>query len=214
MIRKISTLALGAVLACGLGFSPVQAAPLHFTLESPHTQIIFNVSHLGFSHSYGKFTGYSGHITFDPEAPAASSVEVSIDAKSLELNDAKWNEHVRGADFIDAEKFPAITFKSTKIDVTGEKTANITGDLTLHGVTKPVVLAATLNKLDKHPMSGKNVAGFSATASLKRSDFGISYGLPNVGDEVNIIIEVETVPVESPAGTAPAAATTPASKAE
>ncbi len=196
MIGKIHTWTLAALMAGGLGMSAAQAAPAHFTLESPHTQIIFSVSHLGFSHSYGKFTGYSGNIVFDPEAPASSSVDVSIDAKSLELNDAKWNEHVRGADFLDAEKFPTITFKSTKIDVTGDKTANITGDLTIHGVTKPVVLAATLNKFDKHPMSGKQVAGFSATASIKRSDFGVSYGLPNVGDDLKIIIEVETVPVE------------------
>lgn len=214
MIRKISTLALGAVIAASLGFSTAQAAPQHFTLESPHTQIIFNVSHLGFSHSYGKFTEYSGHIIFDPEAPASSSVDVTIAAKSLELNDQKWNDHVRGADFIDAEKFPEITFKSTKIDVTGEKTANITGDLTLHGVTKPVVLAATLNKFDKHPMSGKQVAGFSATAKLKRSDFGINYGLPNVGDDLNIIIEVETVPVEDAAAEAAPVKAAPAKKAE
>ena len=210
MIRKISTLALGAVMVCGLGLSPVQAAPLHFTLESPHTQIIFNVSHLGFSHSYGKFTGYSGNITFDPDAPASSSVDVTIDAKSLELNDQKWNDHVRNADFLDVEKYPTITFKSTKIEVTGEKTANITGDLTLHGVTKPVVLATTLNKLDKHPMSGKQVAGFSAKATVKRSEFGVSYGLPNVGDDLNIIIEVETVPVEA----APEAAPTKAAPAK
>lgn len=194
MIRKMTILALGMVLASGVAFSTAQAAPLAFTLESPHTQIVFNVNHLGFSHSYGKFTGYSGTINFDPEAPESSSVDVSIDAKSVDLNNAKWNDHVKSADILDTEKFPTITFKSTKIEVTGEKTANITGDLTLHGVTKPVVLATVFNKLDKHPMNGHTVAGFSATARFKRSDFGVNYGLPNIGDDVSIVIEVETEP--------------------
>lgn len=206
MIRKITSLALGVAVASGISLSAAQAAPQTFTLDTPHTQIVFSVSHLGFSHSYGKFTGYSGTIVFDPDAPETSSVEVTIDAKSVDLNDAKWNDHVRNADLLDADKFPQITFKSTKVDVTGEKTANITGDLTIRGVTKPVVLATTLNKIDKHPMKGGIVAGFSATASFKRSDFGVSYGLPNVGDDMNIIIEVETNPAEEAAA--------PAAKAE
>ncbi len=208
MIRKMSARllmsALGVAVASGIAFSAAQAAPQNFTLESPHTQILFSVSHLGFSHSYGKFTGYEGTIVFDPAAPATSSVDVTIDAKSVDLNNEKWNDHVKSADILDVEKFPSITFKSTKIEVTGEKTANITGDLTIHGVTKPVVLATVFNKLDKHPMKGDVVAGFSATASFKRSDFGVSYGLPNVGDDMNIIIEVETNPAEK-AGVVPAA---------
>lgn len=219
MIRKMTTRvltgALGVAVASAMMFSAAQAAPQTFTLETPHTQILFSVNHLGFSNSYGKFTGYSGTIVFDPDAPETSSVEVSIDAKSVELNDAKWNDHVRNADFLDTEKFPSITFKSTKIDVTGEKTANITGDLTIRGVTKPVVLATVFNKLDKHPMSGEVVAGFSATTKFKRSDFGVSYGVPNVGDDMNIIIEVETSPAAK-GDSAPAVKgdSAPATKAE
>lgn len=198
MIRKMTARvlmgALGVAVASGISFSAAQAAPQTFTLETPHTQILFSVSHLGFSHSYGKFTGYNGTIVFDPDAPATSSVDVAIDAKSVDLNDVKWNDHVKNADFLDTEKFPNITFKSTKIEVTGEKTANITGDLTIRGVTKPVVLATVFNKMDKHPMKGDVVAGFSATTKFKRSDFGVSYGVPNVGDDMSIIIEVETNP--------------------
>lgn len=198
MIRKMTARvlmgALGVAVASGISFSAAQAAPQTFTLETPHTQILFSVSHLGFSHSYGKFTGYNGTIVFDPDAPATSSVDVTIDAKSVDLNDVKWNDHVKNADFLDTEKFPNITFKSTKIEVTGEKTANITGDLTIRGVTKPVVLATVFNKMDKHPMKGDVVAGFSATTKFKRSDFGVSYGVPNVGDDMSIIIEVETNP--------------------
>lgn len=199
MIRKLTAVALGVAVASGLTFSAAQAAPQKYVLETPHTQILFSVNHLGFSNSYGKFTGYRGTIDFDPAAPATSSVEVTIDAKSVELNDAKWNDHVKNADILDTEKFPDITFKSTKIEVTGEKTANITGDLTIRGVTKPVVLATVFNKLDKHPYSGKDVAGFSATTKFKRSDFGVSYGVPGVGDEMSITLEVEANPEEAPA---------------
>ncbi len=199
MIRKLTAVALGVAVASGLTFSAAQAAPQKYVLETPHTQVLFSVNHLGFSNSYGKFTGYSGTINFDPAAPATSSVEVTIDAKSVELNDAKWNDHVKNADFLDTEKFPNITFKSTKIEVTGEKTANITGDLTIRGVTKQVVLATVFNKLDKHPYSGKDVAGFSATTKFKRSDFGVSYGVPGVGDEMSITLEVEANPEEAPA---------------
>lgn len=198
MINKISTLALAAALTIGVTFSAAQAKPMNYTLDKPHTQILFSVNHLGFSNSYGKFTDYSGKFTFDPEAPASSTIEVSIDPKSVELNDAKWNEHVKAADFLDVEKFPSMTFKSTKIEVTGDKTANITGDLTLHGVTKPVVLATTYNKTDKHPYSGKMVAGFSATTTIKRSDFGVSYGVPGVADDVVITLEVEGLQDETP----------------
>lgn len=201
MIRKMTARvllsALGVAVASGITFSAAQAASQKYVLETPHTQILFSVNHLGFSNSYGKFTGYSGTINFDPAAPATSSVDVTIDAKSVELNDTKWNDHVKNADFLDTEKFPNITFKSTKIEVTGEKTANITGDLTIRGVTKPVVLATVFNKLDKHPYSGKEVAGFSATTKFKRSDFGVNYGVPGVGDEMSITLEVEANPEEA-----------------
>lgn len=190
MIRKISMLALGVALLSGIS-AGAQAKPMNFTLDKPHTQILFSVNHLGFSNSHGKFTDYSGKFTFDPDAPATSNVDVSINSKSLELNDAKWNEHVQSADFLDVAKFPAITFKSTKIDVTGKNTANITGDLTLHGVTKPVVLTTVFNKIGQHPMTGKKVAGFSATTAIKRSEFGIVTAIPNVADDVIITLEVE-----------------------
>ena len=172
---------------------PMQAyaAPEKYILDNPHTQILFKVNHLGFSNSYGKFTSYEGSINFDEADPKNSSVEITIKADSVDLNDEKWNEHVRKADFLDAEKFPTITFKSTSIQVIGEKSASISGDLTIRGVTKPVVLAAVLNSTGKHPFSGKMGAGFSATTSIKRSDFGVSYGLPAVGDEVVIALEVE-----------------------
>ncbi|MCC6597891.1 MAG: polyisoprenoid-binding protein [Alphaproteobacteria bacterium] len=180
---------------CALMFTPslAHAQIENYTFDKEHTQIFFTVNHLGFSNSTGSFQTFDGGFTFDRGEPQKSKVELTIPTDSLEMNDDKWNEHLKGKDFFNVTAFPTMTFKSTKIDVTGENTANITGDLTLLGVTHPVTLAATLNKADKHPFGDKYMAGFSATASLKRSEFGMDYGLPMVGDDVKIHIEVEGI---------------------
>lgn len=189
-------LLLGAAVAA-LGFSsPAHADVEKYTLDKAHTQIFFAVDHLGFSTSRGKFVEFDGGFTFDTAEPAKSSIDVTIKPAGLNMDDAKWNEHLKSADFFDVEKFPTMTFKSTAIEVTGEHTANITGDLTMHGITKPVVLAVTHNKSGKHPFGDKYVSGFSAKGSVKRSDFGMVYGLPLVGDDVSIEIQVEGDRVE------------------
>tara|TARA_X000001036_G_scaffold279615_1_gene259722 strand:- start:159 stop:755 length:597 start_codon:yes stop_codon:yes gene_type:complete len=170
-----------------------QAAVENYIIEKPHTQILFFANHLGFSHSLGKFTDHEGTLKFDTENPAQSSVEITIPTSSLTLNDEKWDAHLKNADFFNVEEHPNMTFKSTAIEVTGEKTAKITGDLTLLGVTKPVTLDTTFNHAGKHAFSGKYVAGFSATANIKRSEFGMKYGLPLIGDDVEIRLEVEAI---------------------
>jgi polyisoprenoid-binding protein YceI len=171
--------------------APAHAEPKHYTLEKPHTQIFFTVNHLGFSNSTGQFIDYNGAIDFDQAAPESSKVEATIKTASLTMANQKWDDHLKGADFFNVEKFPDITFKSTGVKKTGADTADITGDLTILGVTKPVVLATKLNKVGAHPMSGNDHVGFSATTTFKRSDFGMKYGLPNVGDDVTVRIEVE-----------------------
>lgn len=173
--------------------APVQAQIERYDFDKAHTQILFFVNHLGFSNSQGEFHDYDGAFVFDRGEPEKSSVEVTIQTASIDMDDEKWDAHMKSADFFDVEKFSAMTFKSTGVEVTGENTANITGDLTLLGVSKPVVLAVTHNKSGKHPFGDKFVAGFSANAVIKRSDFGMNYGLPMVGDEVQIRIEVEGV---------------------
>lgn len=176
------------------GFPPAAQAQIeHYNFDKAHTQILFFVNHLGFSDSHGEFLDFDGGFTFDRGEPAKSSVEVTIQTAGLDMNDEKWDEHMKGADFFNVEKFPTMTFKSTGIEVTGENTANITGDLTILGVTKPVVLTTVHNKSDKFPMGEKYVAGLSATTTIKRSDFGMTYGLPMVGDDVEIRIQVEGV---------------------
>lgn len=164
-----------------------------YSFDKPHTQIMFFINHLGFSNSSGKFLDYDGFFVFDHGHPEQSKVEITIKTDSLDMGDEKWNDHMKSADFFNVVSFPDMTFKSTDIKVTGEKTADITGNLTILGVTKPVTLHVVQNNSGKYPFGEKYGAGFSATAKLKRSDFGMTYGLPMVGDDVDVRIEVEGI---------------------
>lgn len=173
--------------------SPAHAQVETYKFDKVHTQIFFSVSHLGYTDSTGQFLDYDGGFTFDRTAVENSKLDVTIKTASVNMNDEKWNAHLKNADFFNVEKFPDMTFKSTKVEKTGDKTGKITGDLTLLGVTKPVTLDVTFNKADKHPMADEYHAGFTAEGTLKRSEFGMSYGLPMVGDDVKIHINVEAV---------------------
>ncbi|MBI3441447.1 MAG: polyisoprenoid-binding protein [Proteobacteria bacterium] len=173
---------------------PAQAAPEKYIYDPAHTQIFFSVNHLGFSNPSGRFDKFSGSFVFDQEKPETSHAEITIDVKNgLNMDSAKWEEHLKSKDFFDAEKFPTMTFKSTKIVKTGDKTAAMTGDLTLLGVTKPVTLNVTFNKAGTFPMNKNYVAGFSMAGSLKRSDFGMNGFLPMISDEVMLSIQVEGI---------------------
>jgi len=189
-MKKVLLVALSLVFTGGLA-THAHADIETYSFDKAHTQLLFFVNHLGFSNSQGEFLDYDGSFVFDRSEPAKSNVSITIKTASIDMDDEKWDAHMKSADFFDVEKFPDMTFKSTGIEATGENMANITGDLTILGVTKPVTLAVIHNKSGKHAFSGKYVSGFSATATLKRSDFGMNYGLPLVGDDVKIMIEVE-----------------------
>ncbi len=191
-MRKFLLSLMALTLTAGFS-STAQAQIEKYSFDKAHTQILFFVNHLGFSTSHGEFLDFDGHFVFDRGEPAKSSAKVIIQTAGIDMNDEKWDAHMKNEDFFNVEKFPTMTFKSTGIEVTGENTANITGDLTILETTKPVVLAVTHNKSDKHAFSGKFVAGFSATANIKRSEFGMKYGLPMIGDDVEIRIQVEGV---------------------
>jgi len=184
--------------------APASDAPAgDYKMDLSHTSVIFRVSHLGFSNYTARFTKADGTLNFDPANPAAQAVTATIDARSLDTSypepetldfDAEVEKQFLGAD-----KFPTITFRSTKVEPTGPATAKVTGDLTLRGVTKSVVLDVTFNGGYKpNAMDGARI-GFSARGKFKRSDFGITYGLPapgsNMGvfDDVEVIIETEFV---------------------
>jgi polyisoprenoid-binding protein YceI len=171
-----------------------------YKLDPAHANLEFKVNHLGFSHYTARFTDFDASLKFDPANPSASSVEATIDPKSLTLPrpPAGFKDELTGKNWLDAAQFPAITFRSTKVEVTGANTAKVTGDFTLHGVTKPVVLDATFNGgYAGHPMDPHARIGFSARGVFKRSDFGIGFGVPapgttmGVSDEVDVNIEAE-----------------------
>ena len=187
---RIFAFALAALMFFGMT-KPAAADPVQYEFDKVHSSIMFFVNHLGFSISTGRFLDFDGTYSFDPDAPETSSVDVSIKTDSLAMQDDRWDAHMKDADFFNVAKFPTMHFTSTEIVKTGEKTGLLKGDLTLLGITKPVELAVTLVGAGKHPMASRLVSGFSATGKLKRSDFGMNYGLPAVGDEVDIRIEIE-----------------------
>lgn len=186
---------LAAGLAFGLSTAAL-AAPEQYVLDPSHSQIVFSYNHLGFSTTTGMFSGFEGTIQFDQEDPAASSVSVSFPAKSMITGWTARDEHFMSPDFFGADDAEMVSFTSTTIEVTGEKTALITGDLTINGVTKPVVLDAVLNQAGQHPMENKPWAGFSATTSVLRSDFNLGMFAPYISDEVAIQISIEAVKAE------------------
>jgi len=168
------------------------AAPDAYTLDPSHSQVIFSYNHLGFSTTYGMFSGFEGEIMFDAEDPAASSVNVSMPVMSLFTGWEKREDHFMSDDFFGAAEGDMVTFTSTGVEVTGDTTAKITGDLTMNGVTKSVVLDTTLNQQsDAHPMHNKPWLGFDATTTLLRSDFGVDKFAPLVSDEVEVKISIE-----------------------
>ena len=187
-MTRFAPLALVAALAAA---APAFAEAEKYTLDASHSQILFSYNHLGFSTSYGMFSGFNGEIMFDQANPAASSVSVSFPVKTMLTGWQERFDHFMSPDFFGATEEEMVTFKSTAIEVTGEKTAKITGDLTLNDVTKSVVLDAVLNQAGEHPMAKAPWAGFSATTTLIRSDFNLGQFAPYVSDEVQVQISIE-----------------------
>ncbi len=180
------------LLAAALSTSATFAiAAEKYNLDASHSQIIFSYDHLGFSTTWGMFSGFAGEIMFDKDDPAASSVTVSMPTKSMFTGWEQRDGHFMSDDFFGATDEDLISFVSTKIEVTGEDTALITGDLTMNGITKSVVLDASLNQMGTHPMENKAWAGFDATTTLVRSDFGLGQFAPFVSDEVQVRISIE-----------------------
>jgi len=192
MNAKILTIAAASFL----GAISTATAAEKYELDTDHTNVLFFVNHLGFSTMEGEFDDVQGSFVFDQEDVTKSQVSVTIKATSVDTDVEALDDHLRSAEFFDVDNHPDIRFESRGIEKTGENTGQITGDLTMHGVTKSVTLDATFNRAGEHPMTKLYVAGFSATTSLIRSEYGIVYGTPYVGDQVDIRIEVEGLRVE------------------
>lgn len=193
-MKHLATLTAAGALA--LAGTAASAEAQKYTLDSSHSQVLFSYTHLGFSTTYNMFSGFDGEIMFDAEDPAASSVSVAMPVKSLFTGWEKRFEDFMSEEFFGATDDDMITFASTGIEVTGETTAKITGDLTINDTTKTVVLDASLNKADVNPMSGKDWLGFDATTEILRSDYGLGANAPFVGDALTVMISIEAMKAE------------------
>ena len=165
------------------------AAPVTYKLDPTHTNVLVQWSHFGFSHPFANFGDVDGTLVYDAANVGASSVQVTLPLSGLEAFSAKFNEHLRAADFFDAAKYPVATFKSTKVEAAGEGKLRVTGDLTIKDVTKPVVLDVTLNK--REDKDGRSKIGFDASGTVKRTDYGMGMAVPMVSDEVTLRITTE-----------------------
>jgi polyisoprenoid-binding protein YceI len=186
---KRPLLAAALALASTVAF----AAPLTYKIDANHTDVVASWSHFGFSNPIAHFGKVDGNITYDPANVGASKVEVTIPLSGLDSHVPDFDAHLRSADFFDAEKFPAITFKSTSVKAAGKGKLKVTGDLTIKGITKPVVLDVTINKTGVQPLAKREAAGFSATTTVKRTDFGLGLYAPNVSDQVKLSITTEAI---------------------
>ncbi|MEM9795409.1 MAG: YceI family protein [Pseudomonadota bacterium] len=180
-----------AIAAAILAATPAFADTQTYIVDASHAQTIFSYDHLGFSTTWGMFSGWEGEIQFDADAPENSSVEVSIPASAMFTGWEARDEHFSSADFLDTATNDVVRFVSTGIEVTGEDTAMITGDLTLGGVTNSIVLDAQLTQMGDHPRANRAWIGFDATTTILRSDFDAGNFAPFVSDEVEVEISIE-----------------------
>ncbi len=186
--KTIAALALGSSLLA----SQVFAADYAIDTQGQHAFVNFKISHLGYSWVWGSFKEFDGNFSFDASQPEASKVKVTLQTASVDTNHAERDKHLRSDDFLNVSEHPTATFESTSVKSTGDGTADITGNLTLNGVTKPVVISATFIGEGKDPWGGYR-AGFEGTTTLKLKDFDIKMDLGPASQTVDLIISVEGV---------------------
>jgi polyisoprenoid-binding protein YceI len=192
----VAALLILAAVPAGRAQSPpiadlARVAGGHYALDKSHARIVFSITHFGFSTYYGFFDDFDAKLDFDPAAPAKSALAVTINLKGIVTANAKLETNLKSDGFFDVARFPKATFTGRRIELTGAATGKVTGDLSLHGVTKPVSLDVTFNGGGVNPLTKAYVLGFDATGTLKRSDFGIKNFVPFVGDEVTLRISCE-----------------------
>lgn len=189
-MKKISLIvAISSVLYSGV----VSAQAWQF--DKSHTRVGFTVDHLGFSTVVGDFRQFDGQVQYDPKQPNALKVDFEIATKSIDSGWSARDEHLRKADFFNVEKFPKMTFTSTAVKVVDDNKSQVTGNLTLLGITKPVTLEVTVNKMALNPISKLQTAGITATTTIKRSDWGMTTYVPAIGEDIPVRIDAELTPV-------------------
>jgi polyisoprenoid-binding protein YceI len=186
-MKKLTAFAIASLLS-----SAAHAAPETYVIEPSHTLPRFEYSHFGYSIQLSRFDKTSGTITLD-RAAKTGSVDVTIDATSVNTGSALFNQHIQAADFFDTEMFPTITYKSTKLKFDGDKVVAVEGNLTIKDISRPVTLTVNSFLCMPHPMVKKDACGATATAKVLRSDFNMGKHAPYVGDEVTLTIPVEAI---------------------
>jgi len=197
---KTAALGLAAALLLGAGAAHAQAQRTSspaavpagtYKLDPAHGKITWAVTHFGLSTYMGQFSHVEATLKFDPKSAAAAAIDVTVDANSVGTLNPALDAQLKSKAFFDVAAFPAATFKSIKVTQTGANTADVAGDLTLHGVTKPVVVHATFNQGGPNPINKRYQMGFAGSAEINRSDFGMKTYLGNVGDKVTLVMEAE-----------------------
>lgn len=163
-----------------------------YAIDVSHTAALFKINHLGFSNTWGRFNDVSGSVTWDDADPAKSSVKIVIKTDSVDSGNAKKDEHLKSPDFFSVKEFPELTFTSKKVEKKEGNLYHVTGDFSLHGVTKELTIPVTKMGAGKDPW-GKDRIGFDSVFTIKRSDYGMAFGLPGIGDEVQITFATEGV---------------------
>lgn len=171
--------------------APAEVTAGAYRLDASHSKVTWGVTHFGFSTYVGQFPDVNGTLKLDPKDLGVTDLQVTIDTTRIGTLNAVLDKHLKEPGFLDTAKFPTATFKATKVTRTSDKTADIAGNLTLKGVTKPVTLKATFNQAGKNPLDKVYSLGFAATAQIKRSEFGVSAYVPAISDDVTLNIDVE-----------------------
>jgi polyisoprenoid-binding protein YceI len=189
---RISVLSAATFAALSLVAStPASAAATTYSIDPVHSYLIFRVKHMDAGYAYGRFNTFSGTITLDEAAPASCAVKMEVDVGSVDTGVENRDKHLKSPDFFNAAQFPKMTFESTAVKKAGDD-YEVTGNLTLHGVTKPVTVKMT--KTGQGSMRGKTIVGFEGTLEIKRTDFGVGKPPPGLADEVKMTISVEASP--------------------
>jgi polyisoprenoid-binding protein YceI len=193
-VRKWRWMVYLSVLALGAGsVQSVSAQPVTYRVDPVHSFVLFRVKHMNTAYAYGRFNSFSGTIVVNEQDPSKSSVEFEIDANSIDTGNSQRDDHLRSPDFFNVRQYPKITFKSTSIRRINANTFEVKGDLTIRGTTRPLTVRVTYVGKGRNPR-GQEIIGFETTFTIKRSEFGVSYGLNGgLSDEVRVTIAVEAV---------------------
>ncbi|EFO30377.1 conserved hypothetical protein [Roseibium sp. TrichSKD4] len=192
-MTRLATSALALALLTGSAI----AQPVAYSFDKSHSNLSFTYNHLGFSTTDGRFGDWDGTLAIDESTPANSSIEFTVQIDSLDTFWGERDAHLKSADFFGAAKYPTATFKSTEVNKVGEKQLEVTGDLTIKDVTKPVTLTVDVFGQGEHPMAKKPAFGFKVSTVIKRSDFGMDAYVPYVGDDIAITFHSETLKADA-----------------